>query len=604
MLASGPPGEARLERHPGGAAATNQRTVDEATAEHAGGNGASRRPRGRSYFDRRALRSRARLQTGLAARVYGEPAPEVNPALNGSNGLHAEPTSEPNGHANGTSAPSNRIEAAHDLVEHVPAPAIGNGHSLNGASFNLAARVYGGRPATPQTVVATAPPPPPEAPTTTEAAPAPRRRWRPRTFEALSFSPFRWYLGAMIWWNAAMSMQMLVRGYLAYHLTGSFAALGTVGLGSAIPMLLLSPFGGVVADRTSRRAVLQVGQLFSLVVALVVAALLFADMLTFWHLVLASVAQGTMMALVMPSRQSFLPEVVGMQRLMNAIPLQSASMNVMQLIGPTVGGFLIDWLGAGSVYSVMAAMYAMSVLLLFAVKSLTPEQLEASRRAQPARGGATGRGGGRPAAARGGARGNPLKDLRSGLAYAARDHVILSVLAFAFLGSVLGMPIRMLLPGYVAEVFGDAGSTLGIMQMGMGFGALVGSLVLASLRLERHRGLIFAGSVTLMGVSMILFSMLGVFWMAWLSILAIGVASAGRMTLSQMLIQDYVEEEYRGRVMSLFMMQISVMNIGTFAVSIYMDYVGPQFAIGSLGVALVAASLAYVAFVPRFRRLR
>ena len=107
-----------------------------------------------------------------------------------------------------------------------------------------------------------------------------------------------------------------------------------------------------------------------------------------------------------------------------------------------------------------------------------------------------------------------------------------------------------------------------------------------------------------MGVSMILFSMLGVFWMAWLSILVIGVASAGRMTLSQMLIQDYVEEEYRGRVMSLFMMQISVMNIGTFLVSIYMDYVGPQFAIGSLGVALVAASLAYVAFVPRFRSLR
>jgi MFS family permease len=132
----------------------------------------------------------------------------------------------------------------------------------------------------------------------------------------------------------------------------------------------------------------------------------------------------------------------------------------------------------------------------------------------------------------------------------------------------------------------------------------VGSLVLATLRVERRRGLLFAGSVTLMGVSMLLFSLLGVFWIAWLSILVIGVASGGRMTMSQMLIQDYVEEEYRGRVMSLFMMQISVMNLGTFAVSLYMDRVGPQFAIGSLGVALVAASLAYIALVPRLRRLR
>jgi MFS family permease len=205
-------------------------------------------------------------------------------------------------------------------------------------------------------------------------------RYLHRTFEALRFGPFRRYLGALIWWNAAMSMQMLVRGYLAYDLTGSFAALGLLGIASAVPMLLLSPFGGVVADRTSRRAVLQIGQGFGLAMAVTVALVIFASYLTFWVLLLASVAQGAMMALVMPSRQAYLPEVVGMGRLMNAIPLQSASMNLMQILGGTAGGFLIDWVGAGVVYLAMAAMYAMSVLTLVRRQVIEPRGARRDRR--------------------------------------------------------------------------------------------------------------------------------------------------------------------------------------------------------------------------------
>src|SRR5690606_34516146 len=102
-------------------------------------------------------------------------------------------------------------------------------------------------------------PPPPTEHDDGGREPGSGRRWRlPRTFEALQFGPFRWYVGAIIWWNAAMSMQMLVRGYLAYQLTDTFTSLGVVGLGSAIPMLLLSPFGGVTADRAPRRLVLQI----------------------------------------------------------------------------------------------------------------------------------------------------------------------------------------------------------------------------------------------------------------------------------------------------------------------------------------------------------
>ena len=435
---------------------------------------------------------------------------------------------------------------------------------------------------------------------------APEESWLlrhlPRTFDALKFGPFRWYLGALIWWNAAMSMQMLIRGYLAYDVTGSFAALGTMALVNAVPMLVLSPLGGVIADRRSRRLVLQLGQIFSLLVALVMAVIVFAGLLEFWHLLVAAVAQGTMMALVMPSRQSLLPEIVGMRRLMNAIPLQTASMNLMQIIGPTIGGFLIDWIGAGYVYVVMTVMYMMSVLMLFAVRSLSPEEREAEAAGRPA--GAPGRRGRTRGAGDGRPRQNPLVEMAGGARYLLHDRILLSVISFAFIGSVLGMPIRRLLPGYVAEVFGDSGSALGLMQMGMGVGALAGALGLATLRMDKHRGLLLASSALLMGTAMLAFALTEVFWFAWAGMLVMGIGSSGRQALSQMLVQDYVEEEYRGRVMSIFMMQISMMNVGTFIVSLYMDRVGPEFAIGSLGAALIMATLTYITLVPRFRQLR
>lgn len=436
--------------------------------------------------------------------------------------------------------------------------------------------------------------------------PIARPRWR--AFDGFRFAPFRWYMGAMIWWNAAMSMQMLVRGYLAYHLTGSFAALGAVSLASAIPMLVFSPVGGLLADRRSRRTVLQLGQLASVVIAAAVAALLFGDALAFWHLVVAGIAHGVTFALVMPSRQSLLPEVVGMGRLMNTIPLQTAAMNLMQILAPALGGFLIDWVGPEWAYVSMSAMYATSVVMLFFVTTLSPEELARSRATAPGNAfvaapeapetrRAPGDDTERPAS------GRSLEGLASGFAYLARDRTTLSLLAFAFLASLLGMPIRMLLPGYAGAVFGDDGSTLGLLQMAMGLGALIGALVLAALRVGRHRGLLLAASAVLVGAALIALSSTGALWVAWTALLVLGVGSAGRMAMGQVLVQEYVQDEYRGRVMAIYMMQFSLMAVATFAISLYMELVGAEAAIFSLGALLVVATAAFVAFVPRFRAI-
>ena len=180
---------------------------------------------------------------------------------------------------------------------------------------------------------------------------------------------------------------------------------------------------------------------------------------------------------------------------------------------------------------------------------------------------------------------------------------MLSVLSLTFVGSALGLPILMLLPGYVAEVFDDSGSTLGLMQMGMGVGALLGALLLASLRIRRHRGLLLAASALGMGAFMLLFSAVSLFWIAWASLTLVGIASGGRQATSHTLVQEYVQDEYRGRVTAILTMQLSLMSICTFVISLYMDRVGPTTAIASLGVALIAATLAHVALLPRLRHL-
>lgn len=419
-----------------------------------------------------------------------------------------------------------------------------------------------------------------------------------RAFEGFGHVPFRWYMGAMIWWNAAMSMQMLVRGYLAYQLTDSFASLGVVSLASAIPMLLLSPLGGVIADKHSRRVVLQFGQIVSLVVAVVVGMLVLADRVEFWHLVVSSIAQGLTVALVMPSRQSLLPEVVGMGRLMNAIPLESAGMNLMQIMAPAAGGFMIDWIGAGWVYVTMAVMYATSVVMLFFVEPMSAEELERSQLDAPANSFVD-----EPSESGRAGSGRRLSEISAGFRYLTRDRTTLTILAFTFLASILAMPIRMLLPGYAAAVFGDDGSTLGLLQMGMGLGALVGALVLAGVRIGTNRGMLLAASAVVMGVSLVAFSLADIFWVAWIAILALGLGSAGRMALGQVLVQEYVQNDYRGRVMAIYMMQFSLMSVGTFAVSLYMEAVGAEAAIMTLGVVLILATGAFLALVPRFRNV-
>ena len=496
--------------------------------------------------------------------------------------------------------------------------AADNGDGRAPEPYNLAARVYGdGRApgpdgsgeaapgaavAAPVPAAAVSPPLPPGPPVAVaadRAAEGPPRDGRPslRTFDSLRVPGFRWYFVAQFGTFGAMNMQMLVSGYLVFTLTGSFAALGTVALARAVPGIGLSMVGGVLADRFPRKYLVQIGQLMSAGIAIGVGLLLLFDMLRFEHLLVSSFLQGGTMSLMMPARQSMLPALVGMGRLQNAAALGMGVMNIMRMVGPALGGFMLGAVGAEYVYFLMTALYLYSVVMY--VKVPTSDIREQTGEAGPAA---------RPQmGARGTGRGGPgggvgLRDIVDGFRYVVRARTIGMLLAVNLVIVLVSMPYQMMLPGFVIDVLKGGPETLGLLQAVAGIGSLSAIVVIASMP-NRHRGKVLLVGGLIMGIALIGFSLSTAVLITAPIMVVISIGQTFRMSLSSVLLQTYVDDAYRGRVMSLFMMEMHAVSFATFITGVIASIAGPQLALGGMAVILVVLSLGLWAFVPRLRNL-
>ncbi len=415
---------------------------------------------------------------------------------------------------------------------------------------------------------------------------------------------------------ASLNMQILVRGYLAFELTNSFSALGAMGIASAVPMFTLSVFGGVLADRVSKKRILQVSQAISALLAIGIGFLVLSGQLRYEHLFATSVVTGVVQAIMLPASQAMVPEVIGRKGMMNAVSLNAAGMNFVRLLAPAAGGFLIALIGAASVYFLMAGTYGLAVAALIPVSSasaLRPGRLVAllshggmAPEAAPANGAGPPPGppmrrapteGGVLAAAKAG-----FTDLGAGMRYIVHDRNIFLLLTVNFLTAMLGMPFMVMLPGYVSEVYAGGAEALGLIVAISGGGALAGALVVASLP-EKRRGVLMLLSAFLIGASLVAFSSTDSYFLGCVFMATAGVGTAGRQALSAVLVQSYVEDAYRGRVMAVFMTQISLMLGAAFFVGLLAELVGIQAALGSLGAALMVMILAFIALSPTLRRM-
>ncbi len=407
-----------------------------------------------------------------------------------------------------------------------------------------------------------------------------------RTFEALRDRNFQWFFASLMGNFSSMNIQMFIRGWLVFELTGSYEALGLISLANGLSGLVPAIVGGVIADRArQKKHVIQVCQGLNALTALAVGLLIAYGRLEFQHLFIAALVQGGVMTLMMPSRQALTPDVVGIRRLANAIALNTAGMNAARLLMPSLAGWFMAALQEepGAIDGAQYIYFAMSALYLWSIVGLLPVRV--ADRVRPE--------GGHPP---------PLQELVAGFRYVARAPVIRMLLACNFLMVLFSMTYFMLLPGFAKQVLGTGPARLGLLVSFSGVGSLIGSLVIASLP-NRRRGLVLLLSALLVGIALIGFSASNTYWLSVVLLGVVGLGQAGRMSLSNVLIQSYVDDAYRGRVMALYMMEFSIMSASVFLVGMLASAIGPQLAIGLSALGLVLLVCFLLAFAPSYRRL-
>lgn len=402
-----------------------------------------------------------------------------------------------------------------------------------------------------------------------------------QTFRSLKNPVYRLYFIAMAGYMAPWSMQMIGRSLLVYRITGSAAILGIMSLAFSIPMLCLSLFGGVIADRMSKKHVIVIGTAGSALVCLVIALALTLGYLSpehpgsWWILAVAGALQGVIMALMMPSRMAIIPEIVGREDLLNAVSLNTVQMNGLRMLAPALAGLLVERFGFATLYYVMTGCYLVGAIIF----SFLPRTGTAAIPGPSA-----------------------LTQMKEGLNYVRHNTTILLILFFTVFAVVLTMPYYVLMPIFTEDIFGVGATGLGILMSVSGAGAIIGSLVLASLP-NKKRGLMFLTGNLLLSLALIGFSISGSWHISLPLIAFVGLGDTARMSLGNTLLQYYTEEEYHGRVMSIFVMQFGLMGFGAFGAGLLTEVVGVQWAVGGLAAVLVPITLLALIFVPRLRKL-
>lgn len=364
----------------------------------------------------------------------------------------------------------------------------------------------------------------------------------------------------MLFLMVGMQMQMVVRGYLTYDLTSSPFLLGLVNAGFAIPMLTLALFGGAVADRMERKRVIQLGQLAAALLALLIGISVTTETVTWMHLLAVSVCQGALFSFLMPSRQALIPQLVGQNNLTNAMSLDAAAMSATTLIAPTIGGGLYNVIGPDGVYYLVAGCGVLAVLFTSFVNA-PPGRTD------------------KPSVPM-------INDIKMGLVYVVHTRLVLVLLVMGLATALLAMPFRFLMPVFVVDVYDKGPEALGLLVTIMGLGSLVGSLFIATVGRWR-RGMLLLGGSMVSGIALMMVALIPSYFAAAGIMILLGLGDAGRRTLNQAMIMEEVEDQFRGRVMSVFMMNFGLMPLGVLPAGAIAEAMGGQFAVGLLAVLLI-----------------
>ena len=395
-------------------------------------------------------------------------------------------------------------------------------------------------------------------------------------FSSLHHRDYRWFWLGRVLSSGTMQMGGVAQGWLVYHLTGSGFALGWVSAGWSSSTLLLSLFGGTISDRVEKRDLLIYMRLGQLLNTLVLTVLIMTDLVQVWHMAVSSLITGVFFSFMMPAQNALVSELVNRETLLNAISLNSIGMGLMGIVAAWLAGWAIDSLGVGSVYIVMALSYAGIIFTLFQL---------------PRTQGATSR------------QDSVWKELKAGVGYLRICPIVIPLLALVFARGLFAMPYRTMMPKFAKDVMGMGASGLGWLTAASGAGSLIASLALASLGDYRGKGKLLLLSGIVMGLAILAFA--NTLSLPWVLLLLALVGGTGTscMVTNQTLLQLSCDDEYRGRVMSMYMMMFGVTQLSNMPVGALADSMGVQWVLTLEGGLFAATFVAILLFARRIRRL-
>lgn len=403
-----------------------------------------------------------------------------------------------------------------------------------------------------------------------------------QTFAALRHREFRLLGAGQAATAMALWMDQVARGWLMYELTNSPVQLGLVQGIRAIPILVLSPLAGSVADRYSRKQQILLAQGLASLLYAVLALLIVTGRIQPWHVYATAFAMAIVQAFHQPARAAMVADAVPSRHLTNAIGLNSIGFNVARSAGPALAGVLIATLGTASCYVAQTGCYLLAVIFTLGLRP-TPSAV-LSGRAVP-----------------GSSFGQSIVE---GWAFSWRNEAVRAGLLITMCASLLIMPFTTLLPLFARDLLGVGATGQGGLLTAMGIGAVGSAVLVASLGDRLPRGLLMLGGVTMYGLSVVAFAASPSFRLSLGLMTIIGLAHVSSYALVQTVIQTYSPSAFRGRTMATFHMTEVVVTLGSMLTGTLAMFVGARWAVGAMGAAGALLAIAIGAAQPHARRIR
>jgi len=373
-------------------------------------------------------------------------------------------------------------------------------------------------------------------------------------------------------------LQTVAQSWLVFELTNSAFLLGMVGFLSSLPIFLLSLLGGVVTDRVNKKKILLCTQVSFMVLAFVLATLTQLRLITPVHVMMIAVLNGVVMAFDAPTRHAIVAELVGREKLLNAIALNSAAFNSSRIIGPALAGILIAAIGMSGCFflngiSFLAVILALSIIKLRPVRKIQKRALF-------------------------------INDILDGMNFIRSSRTVIILISMVGVTSLFGTSYVILMPVFARDILHAGVRGLGMLMSATGCGALLAALTLAALGNFKYKGRILVCSALVFSIAMACFSLSRVYLLSLAIVAVVGYGSVMSISLINTILQHIVPDHFRGRLMSVYMITFAgVMPFGNLIAGSLTQVWGASWTV-FMGALLCAVFFVFVNFFyPQVRKL-